>query len=184
MSVFSNRAPRTPETSAAYLQAVEALVGSADPIDLLGSTPSLLSNSLMVSTPEEWREPEFPDKWSLADVVHHLADTELVWGWRLRRILTEDQPTLEGFDQDAWADRLGYPEADPRYSLDLFKALRRSNLRLVARATPEDLARSALHVERGELRLEALVRHWAGHDVLHLKQIERIRRAVAADPAG
>lgn len=178
MTVFSNRAPRSRETSNAYVQAVTELVGSREPFEILRSTPQTLSD-MLATTPRASRvRPEAPGKWSLSAVIHHLADTELVWGYRLRRVLTEDRPTLEGFDQDVWADRLGYEDADVEESLLLFTTLRRANLRLAQRTGPEDLARTVSHVERGETTLAALFVHQAGHDVLHLRQMERIRNVV------
>jgi hypothetical protein len=101
-----------------------------------------------------------------------------VWGWRLRLILSQDRPTLTGYDQDAWAVRLRYEDADPAESLQVFEVLRRDNLRLVAQAGPDDLRRVGVHSERGEESLDHLRRLYAGHDLLHLRQIERIRAAV------
>lgn len=87
---------------------------------------------------------------------------------------------LLGSDQDAWADNLHYDEADPAESLETFGVLRRANLRLVERASPEDLQRVGVHAERGEESVEHLRKLYAGHDLLHLQQIARIRRAVSA----
>jgi hypothetical protein len=118
-------------------------------------------------------------KWSIAQVVRHLADAEIVWAWRLRLILAQDRPELTGYDQDRWSARLGYERADAGESLELFSTVRRSNVRLLERATAADLKRVGVHSERGEESLEHLRRLYAGHDLLHLRQIERVRRAVA-----
>ena len=83
-------------------------------------------------------------------VLRHLADTDVVWGWRMRLILAQDRPAITGFDQDLWADRLDYANADPKESLETFAVLRRDNLRLIDRATAEDLERVGVHAERGE----------------------------------
>jgi hypothetical protein len=87
---------------------------------------------------------------------------------------------LLGSDQDAWADNLHYDEADPAESLETFGVLRRADLRLVERASPEDLQRVGVHAERGEESVEHLRKLYAGHDLLHLQQIARLRRAVSA----
>jgi hypothetical protein len=101
-----------------------------------------------------------------------------VWGYRVRLVLSQDRPPLTGYDQDSWASRLGYAESDPREAFDAFRVLRRANLRLVERASPEDLRRVGVHAERGDESLEHMVRLYAGHDILHLRQIERILEAV------
>ena len=86
---------------------------------------------------------------------------------------------MTGYDQDLWADRLGYADADPLAALELFTVVRRANLRLHERATPGDLNRVGLHVERGEESIGHLRRLAAGHDLLHRRQIERIRQTLA-----
>jgi hypothetical protein len=125
------------------------------------------------------RIPEAPGKWSVNEVLQHLADSELVFGWRIRLLLAHDRPTITGYDQDRWAERLGYAEGDPRDAIERFGVLRRANLRLLERASPADLQRVGVHAERGEESLAHIIRLYAGHDLLHLRQIERIRGAIA-----
>jgi hypothetical protein len=93
----------------------------------------------------------------------------------MRLILAQDRPTITGFDQDLWAERLGYANADPNESLETFAVLRRDNLRLIEHASPEDLQRVGVHAERGEESAGYLVRLYAGHDLMHLNQIDRIK---------
>jgi hypothetical protein len=93
-------------------------------------------------------------------------------------ILAQDRPPLAGYDQDRWASRLRYDGADVREALDRFTVLRRANVRLWQDLSPADLARVGVHGERGEESLEQLRRLYAGHDVLHLRQLLRIRAAV------
>jgi hypothetical protein len=93
----------------------------------------------------------------------------------MRLILAQDRPAITGFDQDLWAERLDYAHADPNESLETFAILRRDNLRLIEHATPEDLKRVGVHAERGEESAGYLVRLYAGHDLMHLNQIERIK---------
>ena len=94
-------------------------------------------------------------------------------------ILAQDRPPLTGYDQDRWAERLHYELDDPSEALERFAVIRRANLRLLERASPADLKRVGVHVERGEESLEHICRLSAGHDRLHLRQIDRVRRAVA-----
>jgi hypothetical protein len=178
MSVFSNTSKDAPELRARYGAAVLELVGDRNPIDVLRDTPGVAARAMATLTPEQLKTPEAPGKWSVAQVLRHLADTDVVWGWRMRLILAQDRPTITGFDQDLWAERLDYANADPNESLETFAVLRRDNLRLIERATPEDLKRVGVHAERGEESAGYLVRLYAGHDLLHLNQIDRITHAV------
>ena len=178
MSVFSNTAQDPPEDRAQYAQAVLALLGTRKPVDVLRATPGVAARAMATLTPEQLKTPEMPGKWSVAHVLRHLADTDIVWGWRMRLILAQDRPTITGFDQDLWANCLDYANADANESLEVFAVLRRDNLRLIDRATPADLERVGVHAERGEESAGYLVKLYAGHDLMHLAQIERITKAV------
>ena len=115
-------------------------------------------------------------------VVQHLADSDLVWGYRVRLVLAQERPPLTGYDQDSWSDRLHYDRLPVDEALDRFAVLRRSNLRLLADATPDDLQRVGIHAERGEESVAHMIRMYAGHDLLHLRQLARIRQAVSGKP--
>ena len=178
MSVFTNAASSSAEEVSAYVTAVLGLLGERNPIEVIQATASALERVREGLSAEQIRQPEAPGKWSIGQVLRHLADSELVWGFRLRMVLAHDRPKLTGYDQDKWAERLGYGEADPDQSLQEFSILRRGNLRLLSRATGEDLKRVAVHSERGEESVEHMIHLYAGHDLLHLEQLARIRRAV------
>ncbi|MCA1584955.1 MAG: DinB family protein [Acidobacteria bacterium] len=180
MSVFTNPATGAAENAAAYAKAVLELLGDREPIAVLREMPSALPRAIEGLSLQQLRHPERPGKWSIGHVLQHLADSEIVWAWRMRLILSQDRPPLTGYDQDLWAERLHYEEADPSDALELFSVLRRANLRLVERAAPGDLNRVGVHVERGDESLAHLRRLYAGHDLLHLRQIDRVRRAVAS----
>jgi uncharacterized damage-inducible protein DinB len=179
MSVFTNPATGAAEHAAAYVRAVLELLGDREPIAVLREMVFRLPQAIEGLSPEQLRQPEQAGKWSIGQVLQHLADSEVVWAWRMRLILAQDRPQLTGYDQDLWAERLHDDREDPSDALDLFTVLRRANLRLLQRASPADLKRTGVHVERGDESLEHLQRLYAGHDLLHLRQIERVRRAVA-----
>lgn len=179
MSVFSNRAIDPPEERAGYGRAILELLGDRDPMVVLSETPDALSRAIQALRPAALRAPESPGKWSIVQVLAHLADSDLVWGWRVRLILAQDRPTITGYDQDAWANRLRYVDADANEALEMFSVLRRANLRLIERMSPADLRRVGVHAERGEESIEHLIRLYAGHDLLHLRQIDRIGAAVS-----
>jgi uncharacterized damage-inducible protein DinB len=178
MSVFTNPSSGAAGQAAAYVSAILGLLGSQDPMSVLRATPAALRRVIEQVPPAKLRQREKPGKWSIGHVLQHLADSDLVWGWRVRLILAQDRPTITGYDQDLWADRLHYEESDPTESLATFATLRAANLRLIGRASPQDLQRVGVHAERGEESIEHLRRLYAGHDLLHLQQIERIRKAV------
>lgn len=178
MSVFTNPASASKEHARAYIDAVLGLVEGADPMGILRGTPEEVRRLVAGMSEEAVATPEATGKWSVGQVVRHLADSEIVWGWRLRMVLAHDRPELGGYDQDAWAQRLGYEDAPLEWSLEELAALRRGHLWLLDRASPDDLERVGVHVERGEESVAHLIRLYAGHDVLHLRQIERVRAAV------
>ena len=179
MSVFTNPAGAAIEHAHAYVAAILGLLGDQDPLTVLRATPDALERAIATTSPDVLARPEAPGTWSMREVLAHLADSDVVWAWRLRLILAQDRPQLTGYDQDRWATRLGYGDSDPRDSVSLFSVLRNANLRLLDRTSPEDLQRVGVHVERGEESLVHQIRLYAGHDILHLNQLERIRQAVA-----
>lgn len=176
MTRFSNPAGATTRNVAEYVTAVLALLGDRDPIEVLRATPEALEDSVANVPAAALTEPEENGKWSIAEVCQHLADSEIVWSYRLRMVLAEDKPHLVGYDQDVWADRFGYRDVPVGESLALFSAARKSNLRLLARLTPSDYRRVGRHNERGQESVRDLVALYAGHDLVHLGQVERIRQ--------
>src|ERR671911_508845 len=174
MSVFSNRAIDPPQERAKYPAAILELVGGREPMSILRQTPAAASRAIEGLSAAQLHRPEAPGKWAIIQVLQHLADSDLVWGWRMRLILAQDRPTLTGYDQDLWADRLHYADADASQALETLHVLRRGNLALIERATPEDLTRVGVHAERGEESAGYLIGLYAGHDLLHLRQLDRI----------
>jgi hypothetical protein len=178
VSVFTNSASGSREQAGAYTAAILDLLGTRDPIDVLERTAEAIRSAIAGLSDAQLSHPESPGKWSLRHVVQHLADSELVWGYRLRIVLAQERPPLTGYDQDLWSERLHYERAPIDDALDRFTVLRRSNLRLLADATPGDLQRVGVHAERGEESVGHMLRLYAGHDLLHLRQLARIRQAV------
>ena len=144
---------------------------------VLGRLIPELENLVNGLTGEELRRPEAPGKWSILEVIHHLADSELVWAYRLRLVLAEKQPEITGYDQDRWASQLKYREANLQDVLELLGILRKTNLRLISSLSDEGLQRAGTHNERGEETVEHMIRLYAGHDLVHSNQISRIRKS-------
>lgn len=176
---FSNPAGEAQEATDQYVQALLDLLGDQDPFAVQEATVGKLRGLVEGLSREELRRPERAGKWSIAQVVGHLADTEVVCGYRLRLVLAEARPAILGYDQELWAENLGYPaEADDvDATLEEMEVARRRTLRLLRRLDEEEWARYGVHSERGEESVRRLFRLVAAHDLVHLAQVRRILAA-------
>jgi len=142
-------------------------------VDRLGATArDLVALTANVSPAQLRRRPPDPEGWSAAMVMSHLADAELVYGMRLRLILTEARPLLSPFDQNAWAERFG-DLGDPREALSVWRVLREANIRLLESVEYDEWDRAGVHEQRGEMTVADVASHLADHDRAHLDQIRR-----------
>jgi DinB superfamily len=139
---------------------------------VLTETADKIAEYLEVIGPNQAKEPA-PGKWSAAEIVCHLADCEMVFGFRLRQTLAEDEPTIEPFDQDKWAKT--YKGVPASLALETFGALRKWNLRLIEITLPSAAAnRKMTHPERGTMTFKTIVETMAGHDLNHLGQLKKL----------
>jgi hypothetical protein len=162
------------ETSEQYIQRMLGYVGNQKPLTIQAATPSKIERLLKGVPAAKLRKRPAPEKWSVAEIVTHLADTEMVMGCRVRMILGEPGTTLQPFDQDAWAVAMQYGKRDARKSLAQFRGFREANLALMKTLTPEQWKQTGMHPERGELTVEKIALMVAGHDINHMGQIECI----------
>ena len=176
---FSNPASGAIEEAAAYTRAVLGLLGDRDPIVVFEEQAKSVRSLLEGLTRDQLNRPEKPGKWSITQVVQHLADSELVFGFRMRMALAHERPPLIGIDQDAWADRLHYDSVNLEDALEQLSSLRKANLKLIRNLTGDELSRVGVHAERGPETVAHMIRLIAGHDLVHRNQIARIRAAVA-----
>jgi hypothetical protein len=142
---------------------------------ILGSTAGALASAIAAIGPERVSAKPAPGKWSPAEIVCHLADCEIAFGFRLRQTLAEDMPTLQPFDQDKWAET--YEWVSATRALEAFTAFRAWNLRLIGAALPAAAGRQAVHPERGMLTFRDIVETMAGHDLNHLGQLQKLAAA-------
>ena len=118
-----------------------------------------------------------PEKWSILEILGHLADIEIVYAYRLRQMLADQNPVIAPMDQDAWARNLGYMDTAAPELVAIYGLNRHHNLRLLRRLKPADLEKSAFHPERKQdVTVARLVEMMAGHGVDHLAQIERLKK--------
>lgn len=122
-------------------------------------------------------------KWSAAEIVHHLADSETTSSLRLRRLLAEDHPLIQGYDQDAYAAHLHYNQREIGPSLDTFRGTRASTAQLFGFMSDEDWRREGTHSESGSYSAEDWLKIYAAHAHNHAAQIRRLREALAEGAA-
>ena len=157
-----------------YVSRLKSYVEGHDPLAMQESAPLILAK-LIEGVPEDrLRLPPAPGKWSVGEILAHLADDEIVTFWRYRQMIENDGCGLAGFDQDEWARVGANSSANPRQALQLFQLLRESNLRMLRNLTPEEWQRRGIHAERGGTSVQDLARYMAGHDANHIEQIRRI----------
>ena len=164
------------ETAQQYIQRILSFVEGKEPLRVQQETPKKLQKLIKpLSKSQLTRQPE-PGKWSIAQILAHLADAELAGSWRMRSILGNNGVSLLPFDQDVWAETFAYSRQDPKLSLETFRVLRENNLRML-KALPKNLWENyGMHQERGKETITHIVRMFAGHDLNHLAQVERIAK--------
>ncbi|MBI4391648.1 MAG: DinB family protein [candidate division NC10 bacterium] len=144
------------------------------------ATPALLKRAIAgLGRAALTRRPAL-GKWSLQEIVCHLADVEVVTGWRYRMILAQSGSPLTAFDQDRWASETNYRRQDPKVALETFAALRRRHLALIRQTPRTAWSRFGIHQERGRVTFRDLVEWEAAHDLNHLAQVTRLRRLLAS----
>ena len=162
------------ETPQQYIQRILATLGGQTPLKVQAATPKKLSRLIARAPAAKLRRRPAPGKWSAAEILAHLADAEIVTGWRLRQILGAPGTPLQAYDQDAWAEAGHYQKRDARKSLEVFRAVRGANLALLKSLKPVQWQQHGLHAERGVETIERITGMMAGHDLNHLAQVERI----------
>lgn len=157
----------------AYRRELLDLLDDQDPLEVLARTPGRLAERVGdLADDAAGRRPR-PDAWSVKEVLGHLCDTEWVYGYRIRVILSHDRPPIPGYDQDLAVKGLAHNQRSLPELLSELRALRGLNLALYRRSQGAAWDRVGLHAERGEESVELNVRLLAGHDLRHERQIER-----------
>ena len=162
------------ETPQQYTERILGYVGGKQPLVVQAATAKTLNRLIKNVSTAKLRKRPAPDKWSVSEIIAHLADAEIVGGFRLRLILGSPGVPIVAYDQDKWVTSGHYDQRDPRKSVEQFCVLRECNLALLKSLTPGQWNHHGMHSERGRESIEHIVRMFAGHDINHLQQIEKI----------
>ena len=106
------------ETPQEYKQRIFSYLAENDPLKIQSATPKKLERLVSRASAAKLRKPPAPGKWAIAEILAHMADTEIVFGYRIRTILGAPGAPIQGFDQDKWAQAMSYGKSDPRKSLE------------------------------------------------------------------
>src|SRR5579871_1351783 len=143
-------------------------------LELAEKSPKEIAAAVSGLPPDVLRFKPSPDKWSILEILGHLADIEIVYAYRLRQMLADEKPVISPMDQNAWARQLGYMDAPAPELVAAYGLNRHQNVRLLKRVKPGDLEKSAFHPEYKENQSVAdLVERMATHGANHLAQIEK-----------
>ena len=162
------------ETFEEYTARILGYVRGRDVRRVLRATPGSLEKLVSGASRRRLSSPPARKKWSATQILAHLAEIELLWGYRIRLILERDGCEIVGMDQDAWARNSRYDRTDPEQSIETFRAIRRANLDLLGRLSPGALRRHGTHSQFGKVTIARITALMAGHDINHSRQIAMI----------
>jgi hypothetical protein len=165
------------ETAQQYTERILAYAQGQEPIKVQSATTKKLDRLINGVSTAKLRKRPAPDKWSVAEILAHLADVEIAVGWRMRSILGAPGTPVQAYDQNAWVTTGHYDKRDPRKSIELRRVVREANLALLKSLSHDQWKHYGQHAERGQESIEHIVRMVAGHDVNHIQQIERILKS-------
>lgn len=162
------------ETPQQYTQRILGYVEGKEPLAVQAATARKIARLIDGVRTAELRKRPAPERWSVSEIIAHLADGEIVAAFRMRFILGSPGAPVIVYDQDKWVTSGHYDKRDPQKSVELFRVLRDANLALLESLKPEQWKQYGMHSERGLESIEQIVRMFAGHDINHLQQIEQI----------
>ena len=146
-------------------------------VEAAEKSPKEIAAAVSGLSPEALHYKPAPDKWSILEILGHLADIEIVYAYRLRQMLADEKPVIAPMDQDAWARHLGYTDIAAPEMVALYGLNRHHTLRLLRRLKPADLEKSAFHPElQKQVTVARLVEQMSGHGANHLAQIEKLKK--------
>lgn len=164
------------ETPVEYTNRLLGYIQGSDPMEVLKRSPSLIATLLAPYEGEKLRINPAPGKWSVAEILAHLVEGEIVFGYRLRQIASSNGIAIQGFDQNAWQRGASYLYGDPTKAAFYFSVLRELNVAFIQGLPKEMMSQYGMHAERGMETIGHLISLYAGHDVNHIRRIEALLR--------
>jgi len=162
------------ETPQQYTARVLGYIEGKKPLEILGATPRKIAALIKGVTKKKLAARPQPDKWSVIEILAHLADAEVVHAFRLRMILGSSGAPIQGYDQEVWAKYSDYSKHDPALSLESLRVNRERSLRLLKSLPRGMWDNFGMHSERGKETVTRVTEMMAGHDINHMNQIRRI----------
>lgn len=157
-----------------YLDRIRSFAAGKDPLAMQREAPEVIALLIEGVPDDRLKRRPAPQKWSIVEIVAHLAEDELVTSWRYRQMLETPGCPLAGFDQNVWEQLGKYGTWSIDEALVMFRLLRKANLRLLQNLRPEQWQAFGVHADRGRITVHDLAIHMAGHDVNHIEQIRPI----------
>ena len=149
-----------------------SFLAGQNPLEVIAVTAATLHSVKAGLSSEQLNRSPAPGKWSIREIICHLADCEMVFAFRIRQTLAEPHHVVQPFDQDIWAKPYAAYTLDA--ALAAFTAVRDWNLALLRSLPPEAFAKPMTHPERGTMTLQTVIDTMGGHDINHLRQIQGI----------
>jgi DinB superfamily len=162
------------ETVEQYKRRLLGYLGDQDPMRVQARTVAKIERLMKGVPAARLRKRPAPGKWSVCEILAHLADNEMVRSYRMKSVLGAPGTAIAAFDQDKWAESQSYATRDPKMSLRVLRALREADLALLKSLRAEQWEQFGIHAERGKESIARMVQMGAGHDINHLRQIEAI----------
>jgi hypothetical protein len=158
------------ETPQQYATRILGKLNGKDPIEILESSSSRLE-ALVSQLQNQQTQNE---TWNAVEILTHLAESEIVYGYRMRKALNASGTPIEATDQNVWVKNATYLQKNPQLALTLFQILRKANISFLKSLTPQQMENFGIHSERGKESIAQMARMIAGHDINHLQQLEKL----------
>jgi hypothetical protein len=162
-----------------YAKQLTLYVVDKTPLQVFEATPKEISKTIRGLTKNQLQKSIKKGKWSIAQIVAHLTDGEIVLSYRFRKVISEPGSKIEFYNQNKWSENLHYEKADCKKKLALFSAIRKENVELLKSLSSKEWKRFGMHSERGKETIEKMLLLYAGHDMNHLKQIENTKSQIS-----
>jgi hypothetical protein len=164
-----------PDT-AEYLVRIREFAAGQDPLTSQSETAGVLSRLIENASTERLTMRPRKDKWSVAEILAHLAEDEIATAWRYRQMVEHSASELPGFNQDLWAQLGDYAARPAQESLELFRLLRVANVQFLRKLSAEQWECFGIHAERGRITVRDLAAHMVGNDANHVEQVRNLIR--------